>query len=73
MSGGDGEIDLAAAFNTLTYQDLILILMSPHSPQDALCEPQEGKFDSDTIDDLTWLPLTSLMVYTIAFSIGLLY
>ena len=32
--------------------------------------PQEGKFEEQLIKDLGWLPLVSLIIYIIAFSIG---
>ena len=34
------------------------------------CEPYSGKFDADVTDSLGWLPLTSLIIYIFAFSIG---
>ncbi len=37
---------------------------------DTECVPQYGKFSSDLVDDLGWLPLASLILYSIAFAIG---
>ncbi len=31
---------------------------------------KDGDIDPETVDDLGWLPLTSLIIYVIAFSIG---
>ena len=31
---------------------------------------EDGTFSQNTLDSLSWLPLTSLMIYVFAFSIG---
>ena len=37
------------------------------------CNPGDGKFDPELVEDLSWIPVASLMFYMVVFSLGILF
>jgi hypothetical protein len=52
-----------------TWRDIWTLI--PKIDKNNSCTPQSGYFDADLVASLGWLPLVSLMIYVVAFSIGM--
>ena len=48
------------------WKDLVNLLITMTKG----CNPSDGKFDPELVEDLSWIPVASLMFYMVVFSLG---